>query len=451
LTSPGPAHPFAPRVRTRYLHQLVAFGPTLAGWTRALHGLCTAEGGRTALVAARRARLERLTLCFDRVPFWQARFRALGWGRHQLADSERWALLPPLTRADLQANLDALMPHPLPPALRSTPDDVYEGLTSGSTGQPVRFRMSGAAYHGMFPVVSLVRRWLRLPTLRPGRGYALLDALGHSPEYGAHLPLCGGLRFEKLTVGRPDWQGRLRRLRPQIVTGDPDSLAALLDTDVRPDLVLSSAFALPAPLQADLVRHLRCPVVEYYSAAETGPLALRCPAAAGWHVLTPFVHVDAVAAPDTGEALLLTDLRNEALPLLRYAVGDRGRVDPEITACACGLHTPRIHALEGRTSVSFVRPDGTAWNPAPLGPSLGRLPVRDFELSEVQAGRLCLRYHGAAPLDAGALEALAARVRAVAGAGVRLDAHFERDAFRAPGVKPRPFIALGGQDAPLEP
>lgn len=451
MTSPGPAHPFAPRVRKRYLHQVVAFGPTLAGWTRALHGLCTPAGGRAALEDARRARLARLTLCFDRVPFWQARFRALGWGRHQLAEPGRWDALPPTTRADLQTHLDALTPHPLPPALRATPDDVYEGLTSGSTGQPVRFRMSGAAYHGMFPVVSLVRRWLRLPALRPGRGYALLDALGHSPEYGALLPLCGGLRFEKLTVGRPEWRSRLRRLRPQIVAGDPDSLAALLDTDVHPDLVLSSAFALPERLHADLVRHLGCPVVEYYSAAETGPLALRCPAGGGWHVLTPFVHVDAVPAPDTGEALLLTDLRNDALPLLRYAVGDRGRVEAEVADCVCGLHTPRIRALEGRTAVVFRRPDGGAWNPAQLGPSLGRLPVRDFELTELGAGRLRLRYHGPGPLDTRALEALGARVRAVAGEGMRLDAHFERDPFRAPGVKPRPFVAHAGRDATLEP
>ena len=457
----GAAHPFAPRVRTRYLHQLVAFGPVLARWRRALHALLRPEGGRQASAAAARLRALRVATCFDRVPFWQDRFRALGWGRHHLTEAElvaRWDLIPAVTRADLQGGLNPMTVHPLSARAR---EDLYEGVTSGSTGQPVHYRMDGAAYHSFFPVVDLVLAWLDLPRARAARGFVLLDVLGHSPEYGAWLPMFHGLRFEKLTVGRGDWRGRLRGLRPQIITGDPDSLAALLETDVRPDVVLSSAFALPPPLHAALVRHLGCPVVEYYSAAEVGPIALRCPSGRGWHVLTPYVHVDAVpevavpeaAVPEVevaedacgaspegpGRQLLLTDLRNETMPLLRYAVGDLGAVDLHVTDCPCGLSTPRILTLDGRSNVRFRRADGGVWNPAQLAPSLGRLNLLDFEVHETGPGLIRLRYRAEHGLSARDEAALQARLRAVAGDHSRLECEHARDPWRSPGVKPVPF------------
>jgi hypothetical protein len=452
----GAAHPFVPDIRARPWAQLLGPGPTLARWRRSLRALLSADGGARALDEAARVRAARWAVAYESVPFWQARFQAASCARARL--HEVCETLPPLERADVQAARNTLTPHVSPTRLPWAFRDVQGGVTSGSTGEPLRFRMSAPAYLSFFPVVDLALAWYGVSRPRPGAGYVLLDALGHSPEYQTWLPLFHGLRFSKITVGRTKWRERLQAAAPAVVTGDPDALAALLSVDVRPRLVLSSAFALSPRLRAQLVSHLRCPVVEYYSAAELGPLALRCPADGGWHVLTPYVHLSTSAPGASGTAavgdeavdhgsspgrLLVDDLRNDALWLLRYAVGDRGEVRPAVAPCACGLFTPRLLRFEGRAAVQFgTGSDAPPWDPARLAPSLGRLGVDEYQVLELAPGRVRLVYRGPVELDDRTCLDLGARLRAIAGRAVRLELERRPGPWRRPGEKPRPFVPL---------
>lgn len=423
--------PYAPQVRTRYLHQLRALAPTLRGWRRALFDL------RRRPHAPDRGAL--LRHAWDRVPFWQARLAALGVGRHRLDDPAIWARLPITTRADVQAHGRAMRAVGVD---RATLDDAYEGRTSGSTGEPVRYLMSAAAYHSFLPMVDLALALHRAPRRpRPGGGgIALLDALGHSPAYGAWMPLFHGTRFRKLTVTAPGWRRALRRLAPAVITGDPDSLAALLDVDLPrpPGLVLSSAFAMPPALAADLRRRLGCPVVEYYSAQELGPMALADPDGR-WRVLTPYVFVETHRLPDGAATLLVTDLRNPLMPLIRYAIGDLGRV---VDAPGGPLRAPAIAGFTGRVAQRFAGPDGP-FDPAGLAPSLARLPLRQYRVSQTAPDRARLEYLAPRALIPGEVEALANRLSALAGARMTLAAHRVERPLRAPGVKPTPFVPLG--------
>jgi hypothetical protein len=420
-------------------------GPELAGWRRSLMDLLTPAGGARAVREATTRRSARWLMAYDAVPFWQARFRDAGCARDRLVVTR--GHLPPLERADVRAHHDALVPHVSPGRLPAAFEDVYEGVTSGSTGEPLRFRMSAAAYVSFYPVVDLALAWFGRGRPRPGQGYVLLDALGHSPEYSTWLPLFHGLRFSKITVGRTRWRERLTAAAPAIVTGDPDALAGLLAVDVRPRLVLSSAFALPPGLHAALVAHLRCPVVEYYSAAELGPMALRCPASAGWHVLTPYVHLEteATGAAAGSGRLLVDDLRNDALCLLRYAVGDRGVVDAVPHACGCGLHTPRLSTFDGRAGLRFGTSEGApGYDPTRLAPTLGRCALEEYQVVETGPGRARLVYRAPGPLGEQQQADLNARFRAIAGPAARLTFELRSTPWRRPGEKPRPFVPLVG-------
>lgn len=420
-------HPYAPQVKTRYLHQLLALAPTLRRWRRDLLALHHRPHAFDRGALLRHA--------WDHVPFWRDHLRALGVGRHGLDDPALWPVLPVTTREDLQTRRPDLIARRMPSSLV---EDSYEGCTSGSTGEPVRYRMSAAAYHSFLPVVDLALALHHIPSPRPGRGgIALLDALGHSPEYAAWLPLFHATRFAKITT-RPGWQHRLRRLAPAVVTGDPDSLEALLDSDHRPRLVLSSAFAMPPTLADTLRRHLGCPVVEYYSAQELGPMALAGPDGT-WHVLSPYVWLEATPAPGGGDMLLVTDARNPLMPLIRYAIGDLGRVGPPRGA----LHAPTLEAFTGRVRQRFVRADGTRYDPAGLAPSLARLPIRQYRLSQTAPDAAELEHHGPRDLTPAELEALRDRLSNLAGAPIRLTARRVLAPLRAPGHKPEPFVPLG--------
>jgi len=98
-----------------------------------------------------------------------------------------------------------------------------------------------------------------------------------------------------------------------------------------------------------------------YSSTETGPIGFQCS-----HLEHGFYHLhadamllevvdpltlQAVAEEQTGE-FLLTPLLPDHVPLLRYRIGDRGRILRTVTKCACGSSMP-VLALEGRVETSI--------------------------------------------------------------------------------------------------
>lgn len=98
-----------------------------------------------------------------------------------------------------------------------------------------------------------------------------------------------------------------------------------------------------------------------YSSTETGPIGFQCAHLdhGSYHlhadamlleVVDPLT-LQAVAEEKTGE-FLLTPLLPDHVPLLRYRIGDRGRILRTVTKCACGSPMP-VLALEGRVETSI--------------------------------------------------------------------------------------------------
>ncbi|MBM3267815.1 MAG: aldehyde dehydrogenase family protein [Candidatus Sericytochromatia bacterium] len=98
-----------------------------------------------------------------------------------------------------------------------------------------------------------------------------------------------------------------------------------------------------------------------YGTVDAGPIAFQCAAAEGsvHHVLVGHQFVEVVAreslAPippgEVGE-LLVTNLHDRLMPLVRYRIGDLGRLVPG--ACACGRSAPRFELLGRADDVAVV-------------------------------------------------------------------------------------------------
>ncbi len=65
----------------------------------------------------------------------------------------------------------------------------------------------------------------------------------------------------------------------------------------------------------------------------------------------------AVSPGETGR-IVCTNLLNVDTPLIRYVVGDRGALQPEGSACACGRTLPALASIDGRLDDVLVTPDG---------------------------------------------------------------------------------------------
>lgn len=102
-----------------------------------------------------------------------------------------------------------------------------------------------------------------------------------------------------------------------------------------------------------------------------GPgIGISCDARAGMHIWADYVYCE-VVDPKTGEPLpdgevgelVLTTLRKQGAPLIRYRTHDLTRIIPG--ECPCGLDHPRIDTLVGRTD-DMVKVKGCNMFPAQI-------------------------------------------------------------------------------------
>jgi phenylacetate-CoA ligase len=235
----------------------------------------------------------------------------------------------------------------------------------------------------------------------------------------------------------------LGALAPGFLSGDPASFAELLrwDVELRPAALLSTALALSPALQAALSARYRCPVIDWYSTTETGPIACSRPGGPGLALLAPDLFVELVdgagrPVPEgTRGEIAVTGGRNPYLPLLRYRTGDFARM--ALVPGPRGEPEPRLLDLEGRAAVLFRADDGSPVNPVDVGRALRhRFAVVQHEFVQ-RADRSCtarLRPAAGLPVDA---EQVEAELRALFGPGTRLEVQIDPELGAA--GKPVPY------------
>ena len=151
-----------------------------------------------------------------------------------------------------------------------------------------------------------------------------------------------------------EFNRRLRDFRPTIILGYANSLALFarfLSENERPTCspkaIISSAEILSEEARAAIQLVFGCPVFNRYGCREVSVVASECEQHQGLHIMAEGLYVEIVdrnGHPVTeGEVgdILVTDLLNYGMPLIRYRIGDRGlghlasaRADAECPACS---------------------------------------------------------------------------------------------------------------------
>lgn len=179
-----------------------------------------------------------------------------------------------------------------------------------------------------------------------------------SSEMGLTSLLSEGLRridVEAAVVpprGYAETAARLRELKPDVMVGAPVFLRrlALESIDIKPRAVLVSSDYCADSVVATLGRVWGAEVYSHYGLTETGlGCAVQCRERDGMHIRCDELYVE-IADPATGTPLpdgtpgeiVISTLRREAMPLIRYRTGDigiKGR-------CRCGA--PALTKVLGR-------------------------------------------------------------------------------------------------------
>lgn len=261
--------------------------------------------------------------------------------------------------------------------------------TSGTTGHPllVPHHPAAAAMYLVLIEEALERYCVRIHFNPEMAGCILLGAQKHTVTYATTLSFWNGCGFAKINLCSDEWPraGSPRRyleaMNPAILTGDPVSFGELLSLRARvhPRVMISTAVAMSPVLKRTLEAHFNCPVIEWYSLTETGPIAYSCPCREGYHVLPHDIYLEVLDAEgnvlppgEIGE-ITISGGRNPYVPLLRYRTGDWGAIS--FHRCICGDRMPKILELEGRKPIVFRTSSGKIVNPVDISRVLREFPL----------------------------------------------------------------------------
>jgi phenylacetate-CoA ligase len=131
--------------------------------------------------------------------------------------------------------------------------------------------------------------------------------------------------------------------------------------NVKLDAILTTSDMLYDYRRKSIENAFNCEVFDYYSGRDTSLQAAECSEHFGYHlsienaVVEFMIGNEHVSAGETG-SLILTDLCNFAMPLIRYEIGDLGA--PSDERCPCGRNLPIMKSLKGRTYDYILASDG---------------------------------------------------------------------------------------------
>lgn len=296
-----------------------------------------------------------------------------------LDPAKDWAAVPTCDREDLATRLVDMVPQDAP---------LHEAVvytTSGTTGHAleVLHHPRAVGLNHVFGEAALALHGAT-PSFEEGRpGTINMCAQQRTFVFATSFSVWNHSGFAKLNLAEHDWAGGaasrhrfISEFSPQLITADPLTMAAMMETEapVRPRAILSSALSLPPAHAAAVSAHFRCPVIDLYGATEVGPIAATVPGVDGHVVLMPDLFVEALdeygePVPDgeLGE-LTYTGGRNPYLPLVRYRSSDRGRLGT--VALPDGSSARVIRDLEGRAAVRFEDARGRLVNSIDVSRSL---------------------------------------------------------------------------------
>jgi phenylacetate-CoA ligase len=365
---------------------------------------------------ARRLRAQ-MRFIFQRVPYYHQVMKESGLSPDDFQLPEDLHKLPLLTKEIISANQ--------PDGLRARGVKIVrKRRTSGSTGIPTVILRGPATERRIFALklrrmfLTGVRGWEKAVYLPYWGSDASASAALNGPKVGRTIgnlssvlsrprDLVAGYRVLPLGPGNiAVVSSMVVNYRPSILRSRPSYLrrVAKFAKERDPNFTVRKIFTegevLTAGTRKDLQSTFGAEVFDEYGAAEFSGLGFECKSHCGMHLYSDyfafeFLASDGLPAAEGERAeIVITGLVDDAMPLVRYRIGDYVIKEKE-ELCQCGLYLPRLRMIEGRTVDGLATAGG---EPVPSGAIVDHfetvLGLRDFQLVQEGEHEFTLKVRG---------------------------------------------------------
>jgi phenylacetate-CoA ligase len=307
-------------------------------------------------------KLERLLAhCYQNVPYYQEMFDEQGVRPEDVQNLDDFRRLPVLTKPILRHNLYALLAQDKARPFRKL-------VSSGSTGLPLQVQISREANSHRLAAQTRGWRWWGwdigersvwlwgTPTAERTQGLKakLKGIKRRCVDNARHFSV-----HDLTPASMREYYRRMCEFRPQFMYGYTSSLYAFARF-LRDDGLDGRAIGLEAvctscevlyPHQRRMIEEVfGCPSFDEYGCCEVGVMAMQCPEG-NMHLISENTLVEFLvdgqpAEPGQMAQVVVTDLNDYHLPLLRYRLGDVGCYVEG--TCSCGRGLPLMEVSIGR-------------------------------------------------------------------------------------------------------
>jgi len=341
---------------------------------------------------------EVIKYSIKKIPFYQDRFKYFSFEEIGEFNAEFFQSLPILTRQELVgAGLSIVNLHP--PVSHGK---VLRGRTTGSSGRPLEYY--GTQLTKLFWEAFTIREHLwhqrqfngKMAVIRFGVENSLHDTWGPPLNQLYKTGPSATLNIKTDIEEQIAW---LLRQNPDYLLSFPSNVLGIVRSMKTNSLSLSNLKQVRTVSEAfspelkNIVRDvLGAKLVDVYSTCETGYVALQCPDYDHYHIQSEGVLVeilnDAGQACEPGETgrIVVTDLHNFAMPLIRYDLNDFATVGE---SCPCGRGLPVITVIKGRERNLVRLPNGkTYWPLLGFHKWMDIAPIEQIQVRQVALNEL---------------------------------------------------------------
>ncbi len=360
---------------------------------------------KDALLAWQTEKLQKLIAhAYNTVPFYREQFDLMKIKPKDIKSIDDLQLLPVLEKETLRSNYEKLLSINFQ-GKKSTRS------TGGSTGVPLRIAVNHDSsmienalvhrFYGWFGYEwgdEIVKFWGDRPII--SNTLKLKKYLSRKYYNISFFSTFDGIdeSFDKI-------MGRLQKTPPKILRGYTSAIYNLackaLDRGVRLHLnaVTTTAEKLYAFQRNKIGAAFGANIFDQYGCGETNSLAFECEKHHGLHVASEHVILETIDAK--GErvkkgTVLITNLDNYAMPLIRYANGDEAIWASR--PCDCNRGAPLLESIDGRVYDYIQGPNDRKVHTGFLDDLLvdlaieGRAAIKEFRLVQTHIDKLIIEF-----------------------------------------------------------
>lgn len=309
-----------------------------------------------------------ITHAVETTPWYREVFRRAGIAPTDLRSPADIRWVPTISKAEIQQHRDEML------SSKYAQKPLIDDMTGGSTGSPMRFAYDWDRRDSRMAATHRHDEW---SGWRLGERRAMLWGAPQDMKQ----PRSFKSRLRERLINRRmildasslddaammEFVHKLRRYQPTMLLAYANTMGLFARwvesekiRDLQPGSIITSAEVLTPENREVIERNFNCRIFNRYGCREFAVIASECDAHQGMHVNADNLLLETLSGeePVRGEdgEIVITDLRNFAMPMIRYRIKDVGTLKD--APCTCGRGLPLMELSGGRVTDFLTATNG---------------------------------------------------------------------------------------------